>query len=238
MPLDPSIPTFAVAALAAVSAGALAHGLFHPRSSLFCPTIARLPAATGAVALTFDDGPWPGSTERILDCLADANVHANFFVIGRYAAAHPHLVRRMRAEGHLVGNHSYDHHRAGLFRGAGYWHRQISATDALISEILGEKPRFFRPPMGFKSPPLVRAVRRTPHRVVAWSRRACDGVTTTPQRIHRRLRSVEAGDIVLLHDGRDPASRREMDATAVALPGLLAQLARAGLTPRRLDHLL
>ena len=66
-----------------------------------------------AVALTFDDGPQPGSTGQILDILAELDVQATFFCVGRNAEAHPDLVRRMRSEGHAVGSHSYTHPRPG-----------------------------------------------------------------------------------------------------------------------------
>ncbi len=231
-------PTTAAAAGAAITAAAavLSHALFVPQSNLFGQTDSRLCPTTNAVALTFDDGPLPGSTDAILDILGEHNTKATFFVIGRYAAAHPALIERIHREGHQLGNHTFDHHRTGLFHGRSYWKQQIERTNRAIAEVTGAAPRDFRPPMGFKAPPMVAAARALNHRIVAWSKRGFDGVTTTPERILHALRGIQPKDIVLLHDGRDPASRRELGATSKALPELLAVLRDRGLTPVRLDE--
>jgi peptidoglycan/xylan/chitin deacetylase (PgdA/CDA1 family) len=225
------------AALAAAG-GVFSYGMFVPGSAMFCPVVMRGVAGTGRVALTFDDGPWPGSTEPILGALAVAGARATFFVIGRYAEAHPDLVRRMHAEGHQVANHSYDHHRTGMFGSPRYWESQVRRTDDAIARATGGPPRLFRAPMGFKSPLLAAAVRRTGHTVVAWSCKSRDGVAASPERIRRNVASAAAGEIILLHDGRDPASRRDVSPTSAALPAILGDLRSRGLTPVRLDELL
>ncbi len=191
-----------------------------------------------AVALTFDDGPWPGSTDLILDVLDRERVRASFFVIGRYAAEQPGLIRRIHEQGHLIGNHTFDHSRLGMFRGPRYWEDQIRKTADTVTALTGERPRWFRPPMGFKSPIVMRAARALDHAVVTWTRRAYDGVRTDPGAIIRNLRPAQAGEILLLHDGRDPASRREMGPTAAALQQVIADLRRAGLGIVRIDDLL
>src|SRR5688572_11811615 len=144
------------AVLAAASIGAVAYGTFAPRSTLFGPVIsrARLTGRT-AVSLTFDDGPAPDSTDAILDILRRENVRATFFVIGRYAAQHPALLRRVHDEGHLIGNHTFDHSRLGMFKGRRYWVDQVRRTNDLVRELTGQTPALFRPPMGFKCPPVM-----------------------------------------------------------------------------------
>jgi len=230
------------AGLAVASAGALTlgYGMFVPRSQLLCPVISRGHARAGPrVALTFDDGPWPGSTDVILDILRQKDVKAAFFVIGRYVRQWPDLVRRMHDEGHLIGNHTFDHHRWGLFRGKRYWLDQLARTDEAIAEITGAPTRLFRAPMGFKSPPLARAARQSDKTIIAWSRRSYDGVRSKPDRIVRALEGrVKAGDIVLMHDGRDPASRRDAAPTARALPRVIDNLGAQGLNLARLDELI
>ncbi len=231
----------AVAATLAAGAVIFANGMFNPRSSLLTPTIWRGDDAAkdaGRIALTFDDGPWPGSTETILDQLNRVGAKATFFVIGRYAVAQPDLIRRIHAEGHLVANHTFDHDRAGLFRGTTYWTDQIQRTDDAIHSIIGERPQLFRPPMGFKSPRQASALRQSGHTVVTWSRRGRDGLTTTPQAIIQAVGSPRGGDVILLHDGRDPASQRPLDATAQALPTILQSVLDAGLTPARIDEVI
>jgi peptidoglycan/xylan/chitin deacetylase (PgdA/CDA1 family) len=125
-----------------------------------------------------------------------------------------------------------------MFRGTRYWIDQITRADDAIAQVTGVPPRFFRPPMGFKSPLVARAVRRLGHTVVAWSRRAFDGVGGTPDRVVRALGGAQPGDILLLHDGRDPHSRRATLATARALPRVLECLRGRGLEPVRLDQLI
>src|SRR5436190_21790594 len=112
-----------MAAGAAVTAGGFAWGMFVPQSSLFAKVISH-GSRKGAprAALTFDDGPWPGSTDAILDILGTHSIKAAFFVIGRYARQWPDLIRRMHDEGHLSGNHTLDHHRTGLLHGKRCWH--------------------------------------------------------------------------------------------------------------------
>jgi len=223
---------------AAAAIGALAYGTFAPRSRLFGPVISRSPGRSPAVALTFDDGPWPGSTDAILDVLERERVRASFFVIGRYVGARADLIRRIHQQGHLIGNHTFDHSRLGMFRGSRYWLQQIRSTADAVAEITGARPCWFRPPMGFKSPIVMRAARACDHRVVTWTRRAFDGVATDAGAIIRNLRAARAGEILLLHDGRDPASRRTLGPTAAALQDVIAGLRRAGLGPVRLDELL
>lgn len=215
--------------------GLLARAVFASRSSMFYPTVSRLDGPDGRVALTFDDGPWPGSTDLILDVLARTETQATFFVIGRYAAAHPDLIRRMHEEGHQIGNHTYDHHRTGLFRSERYWREQLRRTNEVIAKITGERPVIFRPPMGFKAPQQARALAKAELRAVAWSRRAFDGIAPSVERIVRTGERLVSGDILLLHDGRDPVSTRDVGAAAQALPAILSGLRRRGLVPVRCD---
>ena len=233
-PFANSAPALLSTAAAAATAVA-SYGMFHPRSRLFGPVITRGPRDSSKVALTFDDGPWPGSTELILDTLATHRIKATFFVIGRYAKAHPDIIKRAADEGHLIGNHSFDHRRLGMFRHTAYWNQQIAQTQEVIAEITGSLPEFFRPPMGFKSPYLMSAVRRNNVRAVTWSWRGFDSRAISPDRICSASGSIQSGDIAMLHDGRDPASRKPIGATARALEGVIEGLVTRGLGFERLD---
>src|ERR1700743_576148 len=96
-------------AITAISAFT-SYGTFVPRGQLWGPVIWKgTSGGPPRVALTFDDGPTAGATDRVLDLLADLNVRAAFFVIGRNVEREPDLLRRIDAEGHLIGNHTYDH---------------------------------------------------------------------------------------------------------------------------------
>jgi peptidoglycan/xylan/chitin deacetylase (PgdA/CDA1 family) len=220
--------------------GLLAHATFAPASTFWGPVISRAPDADGAgVALTFDDGPTPGSTDRILDTLGELRVRAAFYVIGRSARRWPGLVERMHAEGHLVGNHTLDHSHFGLFRRDGYWNSQVAEADEAIREIIGVRPATFRPPMGIKTAHVAGAARSAGHKVITWTRRAFDGLGTSAGRIVARLGPrAESGDILMLHDGVDPNTRRDPAPTVQSIRPLVEQLRARGLEPRPLDEML
>jgi peptidoglycan/xylan/chitin deacetylase (PgdA/CDA1 family) len=219
-------------------AGVATYATFAPRAGVWCPVISCGPSDPARVALTFDDGPCADSTPAILDILAAERVAAAFFVIGRNAALHPDLLDRICAEGHLLGNHSYDHHRLGIMGLRRYWLDQLDSTDRLISRAAGGPSMFFRPPMGFKTGHMAAGLRVRGHRVIAWSRRALDGVGTTPARIVARLSRCSPGDIVALHDGVEPGGRRDAQATVLALKSVIRAIRDRGLEPVRLDRLL
>lgn len=229
-----------LAAAAALCAGA-AYVTVAPRSRFWGHVIHRGSAdAPPRYALTFDDGPTEGPTDQILDALAAHNAKAAFFVIGVNARKAPHLVRRMHDEGHVVGNHSLDHSHYGVMRMGWYWNRQIRETDAIIADIIGRKPALYRPPMGVRHLHIMASVKRHGLTAITWSRRALDGVTTTPERIlHRLAPNTHAGDILVLHDGLEPHNlKRDPSATVAAIGPLIARLRDRGLEPARLDELI
>jgi len=217
----------------------LTYATTAPACRFWGPVLSRGKAGGRRVAVTFDDGPTPGATDAILDELRDAGVAASFFVIGENVRRHPDLLRRVHAEGHLVGNHSYNHSHFGVVRRRPYWQREILETDAAIEATIGVRPAMYRPPCGVKTWHTFDAIRETGHVMVNWSRRAIDGLPTTPQRIMRRFGNLRDAEILLLHDGVEPnitgASRQ---ATIDVLPMLLEQLRHEKLTPVRLDDLL
>lgn len=228
--------------LAAAAGGAFvfwgsrsAFGAFHPRSQHFGPVQFRLPGR-GQTVLTFDDGPHPHATPRVLDILAEFDAPATFFVIGRFVDEHPRLVRRIAEAGHQIGNHTYDHSRLGLFGQRRYWEGQIERTQSAITNACGLRPTVFRPPMGFTSRPILRCAAEAGCCTFAWSRRARDGVASTPEKIMSRLESTVDGDILLMHDGVEPASDRDPSALLDALPRVIGRIRELGLRPVRLDR--
>jgi peptidoglycan/xylan/chitin deacetylase (PgdA/CDA1 family) len=238
--LQPALAFSAGIPLAAAAACAAATYTFvAPRSTFWGPVIHRGDDSRPRYALTFDDGPTPDSTARILDTLGELNAPAAFFVIGRNVERAPDLVRRMHDEGHVVANHSYDHSHFGTLRLGWYWDRQFLRTDAAVREIVGRKPALFRPPMGARQGHIMSAARRHGHTVVTWSRRGLDGITTTADRIVNRLAPVtRAGDILILHDGVEPNLRRDPAGTVAAIRPLIQTLRDRGLEPARLDELI
>ncbi|HMI08436.1 MAG TPA: polysaccharide deacetylase family protein [Flavobacterium sp.] len=159
------------------------------------------------IALTFDDGPNP-NTLQILDILKKYNVKATFFCIGKNIGAHPEILKRIVAEGHIVGNHSYSHSHVFDFYRKNRVIRELKDTDALIEKITGKKPLFFRPPYGVTNPSIRRALEVTRHKVIGWNIRSMDGITKNGKVIFNRiLKRISPGSIVLLHDTRPETAK-------------------------------
>jgi len=204
-----------------------------PRSRLLGANLNRLPGAcrqAGQLALTFDDGPDPETTPRVLDLLEAHQARASFFLIGRRAARHPALVREILRRGHSVENHTDSHplHFAAL--GPAGQRREILRAQAAISEA-GGAPRFFRPPVGLHSPFTALVLAGTSLRYASWTRRGADGAIGDPARVLRRLHRAAAGDILLLHDGDSRPDAEGRPVVLAVLPLLLARLRAAGLSP-------
>lgn len=215
-------------------------GVSNPRSMLFGTVVFRgMAARRGHVALTFDDGPDEVATARILDILQEFDVPAAFFVIGRNCRKNLGLLKRIHQDGHVIGNHSFSHSHYGSLRWAGYWDDEFARTDELITSAIGNRPAFFRPPMGLRNPRMMKSSRRRGYTTITWTCRGLDGVKTTSERIMTRLtRSIRSGSIIVLHDGTDPFGRRDPQATIDVLPGLIAHVRDQGLEFVRLDKLI
>jgi peptidoglycan/xylan/chitin deacetylase (PgdA/CDA1 family) len=227
-------------AVTAASAGILsgdallAYSVFMPRCQFWAPVIRSIPDRE-TVALTFDDGPHPEFTPRILDILAQQQVRATFFVIGRNAEKHPDLVKRIAAEGHTLGNHTLDHDRFGVNQKREYWRRQIQETQRIVAQIVGQPPVLFRSPMGFKTGHSAAAAKEARLPFVGWSVRSLDTRPLPAEKLARRVIARTTGnDIVLLHDGLE-ATRAAKGAsqknTVDALPAILEGLSEKRLRP-------
>ena len=204
---------------------ALVLAVLWPRGQLLGPNLVRLPASAARrreISLTFDDGPDPEVTPRVLDLLDRYQAKASFFCIGENAAAQPELVKEIARRGHSVENHSYRHHRAFAFFGISRLKREVDAAQSTVASITGRAPVFFRAPAGFRSPFLDSVLAPRGLRYVSWTRRGFDAVSTDPQRILKRLiKGLAAGDVLLMHDSAP--------VVLAVLPALLEQLSARGL---------
>lgn len=208
--------------------GLVAWGVLHPRSRLFGPNRSRLSTTERVVALTFDDGPDPEVTPRVLALLRARGVRATFFLIGRSARRHPEIVRRIVAEGHAVGNHSDEHSYLFWALPPARLLRDVRVAQRAIEEACGAKCRWFRAPVGLKNCFLHSVLKRQGLELVSWRIRFLERRPVDPRRLAERLRRrVTAGSIVMLHDGHD---RKPMGRTEVldVLPVVLDVLEEAG----------
>jgi glycosyltransferase involved in cell wall biosynthesis/peptidoglycan/xylan/chitin deacetylase (PgdA/CDA1 family) len=154
-----------------------------------------------SICLTFDDGPHPDHTPRLLDFLSHEGISATFFVVGREAEKHPELVRRMAAEGHAVGSHSYSHpKRAELSRLQ--MAQEVSRGKAVLENILGSKSLLYRPPQGKVTAPDLLWMWRAGLTVVLWNVDPRDYASTSADTVRDwfRGRTLQPGDVVLFHD--------------------------------------
>lgn len=210
-------------------------GVLFLRLGMFADVVWRGGDEARGVALTFDDGPSPEHTPKVLDLLDEAGVVATFFVIGRKAEAHPELVRRIVERGHAVGVHGYVHDRLFSLRSPAFVEADLRRAVGALERITGRRPTLFRPPVGHSNAVIARAARRLGLTIVGWSVRGLDGLARAradrvAARVAPRLRD---GAIVLLHDA---AERDDHTPAAVAaLPRILASLRDKNLSGVRLD---
>jgi len=160
----------------------------------------RLPASSG-VALTFDDGPHPEFTPALLDLLARHRARASFFVVGARVDEFPEIVRRIVADGHTVGTHTYDHIEITRLRGEALA-TELGRGRRALSQATGVDSPLFRPPRGRVDWSRLRAVARLGYVTVHWSRTYSDYRLDGPGPLRARITAspMRAGDIVLLHD--------------------------------------
>jgi peptidoglycan/xylan/chitin deacetylase (PgdA/CDA1 family) len=161
----------------------------------------RWTAQDPVVALTFDDGPWPGQTDRILDILESEDVPATFFLLGAQVRKHPELARRVSEAGHAIGNHTETHIRRRLSDPA--WCRsEIGSAQWAIEQATGEKPVWFRPPGGYDVPAVYRTCEDMGMYVLQWTVDPQDWRGKSAETITSEiLAGIEHGSVVLLHDG-------------------------------------
>jgi peptidoglycan-N-acetylglucosamine deacetylase len=159
------------------------------------------PTGAAQVALTFDDGPHPEWTPRLLDGLAAANVRATFFVVGAAAERHPALVERMHREGHLVGHHSWTHSEPATTSTATLA-AEVDRCRALLSDLLGVPSDWFRPPKGQLTLAKLAMLLRRGQRIALWSADPRDYALSdaAPLAAWAAAQPPAPGAIVLLHD--------------------------------------
>ena len=221
-------------AVSAALAGAAAHSAplalsaWRGRLSRFSPFRGRVDRSR--VALTFDDGPNPASTPLFLEILDRYRVRATFFLLGCMAARSPALCRTIAAAGHEVGVHGWTH-RNLLLRGPVATYRDLARTRALLTDLTGQVPRYFRPPYGVFSTPALLAARYLRLTPVLWTCWAKDWrPSTTPRTVLETAGpGLTGGATLLLHDSDGGQAPEAWRATLAALPHLLDECVRRGL---------
>jgi peptidoglycan/xylan/chitin deacetylase (PgdA/CDA1 family) len=233
----------ATPATIATAAAITAYGAVHPRAQIFGSTICRTNSAR-KLALTFDDGPNPSMTPKLLDLLDRYNAKATFFLIGSYVRECPELVKETVARGHLVGNHTETH--PNLFRRSQREIRiELRLCHDAISNTLGSPPKWFRPPFGFRNPWVVPAARELGYGTVMWTLLPGDWKERPLEWLIPRLQpiadnaqrglgngskpAVGTGDVLCLHDGTHRQMNGDRSRTLAALEHWLPRWRDLGL---------
>lgn len=179
----------------------------------------RIEPGKKVIALTFDDGPWPHSTHRILEILANYNAKATFYMVGEMAHERPELAREVRDAGHAIGNHSWTHPSRPRDPIG-----EVKRTNAAIKKAVGFEPTTFRPPYGIVKNGMAKEAMKEKMAVLIWSDDSDDWRRPPASRIAATvLREATPGGVVLMHDGGGDRSK-----TVAALPIILSKLSERG----------
>ena len=209
-----------------------------PANHFYGPVFSESRTSQKLVALTFDDGPYPPYTGQILDALKERQIPATFFVVGQNAAKYPELIRRIAAEGHQLGNHTYNHvdllklDRQGIIK-------EIAQTNKVIADAVGYTPHVVRPPHGFRDAVVMDAMAEYQLKVVEWSVSSRDWVNPGVEVIaERTLGKVQNGSVILLHDGDGIAAALPREQTAAATRIIIDKLVAQGYKFVTVDEIL
>ena len=185
-------------------AAAATFGGFHtmwPTSQLYGRAFIGLAPGSRKLALTYDDGPNDPHTLHLLDVLAAHGVKATFFMVGKFVAERPDIVRRVAEEGHVIGNHTWSHPNL-IFVSRAELQCQISQTQHALQGAIGTHSNLFRPPFGGRRPGTFASVRSLGLEPIMWRVSGHDWKATSAEAIEQRVvRDVRGGDVILMHDG-------------------------------------
>ena len=206
-----------------------------PRSTLLGPNWTHLPADSVArreVAITIDDGPDPRVTPYVLSRLASYGARASFFCVGERVERYRDLAQEIIRCGHTIENHSQQHRNYFSLLGPRAIRAEIMQAQHSIARVTGYRPCFFRAPAGLRNPFLEPVLCQLQLRLTSWTHRGFDTVNRNPDAVYRRLvKSLQAGDILLLHDGNAACARTGVPVILEVLPRLLETLEARQLKP-------
>jgi peptidoglycan/xylan/chitin deacetylase (PgdA/CDA1 family) len=176
------------------------YGIIEIQNCFFCNAHCHNRKKSGECSLTFDDGPDPQFTPRILDLLDKYNFKATFFVVAGKARMYPEIVRECLMRGHCIACHDLDHKLTSNFRRYKGLKRDIGEAQRIIAEITGKKPLLYRPPVGLTNPHLRKALKDLNMECIGWSSSVRDGGNRFPKTFAHLPELARPGSVILLHD--------------------------------------
>ncbi len=182
----------------------LIYGSASIQSSFFISAQCSAEISEKQIAISFDDGPNHQFTPQVLSVLAQYNVPATFFVIGKNIQGNEKILQQIDAAGHSIGNHSYTHSFFIDFKSVQGFKQELIRTTETVFNVIGKRMTLFRPPYGVITPNLAKAINLSGYRVIGWSIRSYDTTAVSVEAIAKRVRSqLKPGAIILFHDISD-----------------------------------
>jgi peptidoglycan-N-acetylglucosamine deacetylase len=214
-----------VSAAAAVAAG---YQSMAPTAQWYGKTFTGLAPGSRQLALTYDDGPNDAHTLRLLEVLAKHNVHATFFLIGRYVQQHPEIVREIVHAGHVVGNHTFTHPLL-IFKSEAEIRQELTQCRDALQDAVGKPSNLFRPPFGGRRPAPLRVARKLGLEPIMWNVTGYDWNAPPAAAIERKVaKQIRGGDVILLHDGGHKQMGADRSQTVIATDHLIARYKSEG----------
>ncbi len=209
----------------------LVYASYSIRSGIYLRSFCRKRTVEKIVALTFDDGPDPIQTPKVLQTLKEQQATACFFCIGRKIKGNEKLLQQIVTEGHLIGNHSFTHSGSFPLYRLSRMKKDLQTCQSELERVTSQPVTLFRPPFGVTNPTIAKAVRQLGYTSIGWDIRTLDTQQPTPDKVLNRIRKgLKPGSIILLHD-RIPDSGQ-------LVKQILDLLKEQGYTVVRLDELL
>ncbi|HUD06421.1 MAG TPA: polysaccharide deacetylase family protein [Candidatus Saccharimonadales bacterium] len=209
---------------------------FNPKSKIY--SFHESSVGDKKIALTFDDGPNPASTPKILEILKSSSIKATFFVVGKNVRKYPDLLKKTANDGHLIANHG-DVHKLALALSRQASLSDIRRTTESITKIINQKPTFYRPPYGFRVPWVAKAIDRAGYKIVTWNNMTYDYWGLASEKIVKNiLNQSKPGGIIVLHDGHEGLAKSDFSQMLDALPTIITSLKHQGYKFVRIDELI
>jgi len=156
------------------------------------------------IALTFDDGPNPEYTLKVLALLKKHHAKATFFCIGKHIESNPEILKEIVKNGHLIGNHSYNHQNSFGFLSTNKVVEELIKTKETIKHYVNLDVLFFRPPFGVTNPNIAKATKKLKLNVMGWNVRSYDTIAKNPEKVYQKIiKKINKGDVVLMHDSSE-----------------------------------
>ena len=224
----------------AAAAGAVAAGYqsMAPTGQWYGRTFTGLASGTKQIALTYDDGPNDPHTMSLLETLARHDVHATFFLIGRYVRQRPDLAREIAHAGHIIGNHTFTHPLL-IFKSEKETRKELASCRAALEDAIGQPSNLFRPPFGGRRPATLRIARQLGLEPVMWNVTGYDWNAPPAAVIQKNVVSqIHGGNVILLHDGGHRQMGADRSQTVLATDQLIALYKSEGYAFVTIPHMM